>query len=141
MALALYCIASHCIPIISPINPSPLRRKRQFYFCLFIFPFSSFRAAAASSQCVSLQHHVTSTQPKTSNNNEIDQKERRGEGKGQKEEEKKDFITTNEPPFLKENTLISHIPTCFTVTPTTVTPTTVQYSQYTSISPSPSPTR
>lgn len=140
MALVSYCIASHCIPIISPP-----RRKRQFYFCCFIplFPFSSFRAAAAASiqLCPSLLRkkfplHVTckhQTQPKTSNNNEIDQKRGPKKEKEKRKRKKKDSITTNEPPFLEEKTLTSHLSHYIH---TLQKHRQVQYSQYT-VHPSP----
>lgn len=103
MALASYCIASHCIPIISPINPSPLRRKRQFYFCCFIFPFSPFRAAAAAfeSVCVAAAPcNINPAQNFQQQRNRSKERRRRGKGRKSKKKNRKTNIystTTNSP--------------------------------------------
>lgn len=86
----------------------------------FIFPFSLFRAAAASSQCVSLQHHVTSTPAQNFQQQRNRSKEKREEGgregqknplkkkKKEKRKEKTPSQQTNPLPHLSHYMLYSN---------------------------------
>lgn len=119
MALASYCIASHCIPIISPINPSPLRRERQFYFCCFFsLPFALLllRVSQCVSRCTQKFPLPRRYLDVTCNLNPAQNFQRnRSKGGGGKRKEKKkrkeQNIQQTNPPSLKKRTLTSHIHT------------------------------